>query len=73
VEYLLDTCVISKLVRSQPAQVVVEWFRQQSEHDLYLSVLAFGEIEKGIKKQPVQFRSEKEAGPVGKARFKAAI
>ena len=49
-KYLLDTCVILELVRSQPAPVVVEWFRQQSEYDLYLSVLTFGEIEKGIEK-----------------------
>ncbi|VAW56342.1 hypothetical protein MNBD_GAMMA07-1092 [hydrothermal vent metagenome] len=49
-KYLLDTCVISELVRSQPAQVVIEWFKQQSEHNLFLSVLTFGEIEKGIEK-----------------------
>ncbi len=49
-KYLLDTCVISELVRSKPSLVVVEWFRQQSEQDLFLSTLTFGEIEKGIVK-----------------------
>ncbi len=49
-KYLLDTCVISELVRSQPASAVVEWLKQQSEQDLFLSTLTFGEIEKGIEK-----------------------
>ncbi len=49
-KYLLDTCVISELIRPQPDQNVVSWMQEQSENDLYLSVLTFGEIEKGIKK-----------------------
>jgi len=50
VKYLLDTCVISELIRTQPTPTVVEWINQQPERDLYLSVLTFGEIEKGIEK-----------------------
>jgi toxin FitB len=49
-KYLLDTCVISELIRPQPDKNVVSWMQEQSENDLYLSVLTFGEIEKGIKK-----------------------
>ena len=49
-KYLLDTCVISELIRPQPDQNVVSWMHKQNENDLYLSVLTFGEIEKGIKK-----------------------
>ena len=48
--YLLDTCVISELVNKNPAPRVVEWVRQQREERLYLSVLTFGELEKGIAK-----------------------
>jgi len=49
-KYLLDTCVISELIRAKPDQNVVSWMKTQNENDLYLSVLTFGEIEKGIKK-----------------------
>lgn len=58
-KYLLDTCVISELVRPQPALVVVEWLRQQSEQDLFLSALTFGEIEKGIEKVASSDRKRK--------------
>jgi len=50
VKYLLDTCVFSELIRPQPDQNVVSWLQEQSENNLYLSVLTFGEIENGIKK-----------------------
>lgn len=51
-KYLLDTCVISELIRPKPDQIVLSWLQKQSENDLYLSVLTFGEIEKGITKAP---------------------
>ena len=48
--YLLDTCVISELVRPVPDNRVVRWIESQNEFDLYLSVLTLGEIQKGISK-----------------------
>ncbi len=75
-KYLLDTCVISELVRSQPALVVVEWLRQQSEQDLFLSTLTFGEIEKGIEKIASSDRKRKLVQWVGqdlKQRFENRI
>jgi toxin FitB len=47
-KYLLDTCVISELVKPQPDRKVVEWVRRQDETALFLSVVTIGEIEKGI-------------------------
>ena len=58
-KYLLDTCVISELIRSQPVPAVVEWLKQQTEHDLFLSTLTFGEIEKGIEKAASSGRKKK--------------
>ncbi len=49
-KYLLDTCVISEVIKSQPNRGVVTWLKKQDEESLYLSVLTFGEIEKGIEK-----------------------
>jgi predicted nucleic acid-binding protein len=48
--YLVDTCVISELIKKSPADSVVSWIREQDELSLYLSVLTFGELEKGLSK-----------------------
>ena len=49
-KYLLDTCVISEVIKPKPNRKVVAWLKDQDEENLYLSVLTFGEIEKGIEK-----------------------
>lgn len=48
--YLLDTCVLSELVKRRPEPAVVEWIRDQDEHRLFLSVITIGELQKGITK-----------------------
>ncbi len=50
VGYLLDTCVISELIRAEPSPKVMEWIDGQDEESLYLSVITLGEVEKGISK-----------------------
>ena len=47
---LLDTCVVSELVKKAPHDAVVTWLSRQDEESLYLSVLTLGELEKGIAK-----------------------
>jgi len=49
-KYLLDTCVISELVKPVPNDKVITWLSSIDESKLYISVLTFGEIEKGIEK-----------------------
>ncbi len=49
-KYLLDTCVISEAIKPQADKNVISWIQSQNEENLYLSVLTFGEIEKGIEK-----------------------
>lgn len=46
--YLLDTNVISELVRPKPERRVMEWMEAADESVLYLSVLTLGEIRKGV-------------------------
>lgn len=48
--YLIDTNSISELVKKTPDPNVVRWFQQQKESELYLSVITFGELHKGIEK-----------------------
>jgi predicted nucleic acid-binding protein len=48
VSYLLDTNVLSELRRKTPDAAVLEWFIRRPASTLYLSVLTFGELRKGI-------------------------
>lgn len=50
--YLLDTCVISELVKKQPNPKVVNWIDSVAESSLFLSVITIGEIQKGVEKLP---------------------
>lgn len=56
--YLLDTCVISELCKSQPNSCVVDQVDAIDEEDLFLSVITVGEIVKGIEKSPESQRKE---------------
>ena len=49
--YILDTNVISAVRRPDRAPQVAVWLRGKAEHDLYLSVITLGEIERGIRQQ----------------------
>lgn len=46
--FLLDTNVLSELVKLKPDNKVVSWVEKMDEDLLYLSVLTLGEIRKGI-------------------------
>jgi toxin FitB len=48
--YLLDTNVISELVRMKPNANVIKWFSQIPINTTFLSVLTLGEIRKGVEK-----------------------
>ena len=57
--YLLDTNVISELVRPKPDKKVLKWFEQITDDALYLSVLTLGEIRKGVERLADTSRREK--------------
>ena len=50
--YLLDTCVISELVKPAAAENVTSWISDGLEETIHLSVITIGEIQKGITKLP---------------------
>ncbi|MEE9446994.1 MAG: type II toxin-antitoxin system VapC family toxin [Arenicellales bacterium] len=58
-KYLLDTCVISEIIKPKPNKNVISWLTNQDESELFLSVLTFGELEKGIEKAPDKVRKKK--------------
>jgi len=50
VSYLLDTNVVSELVRKKPSGRVLRWLKSTPDSALHLSVLTLGEIRKGVEK-----------------------
>jgi len=50
--FLLDTNIISELIKPRPEPRVVMWVEATDENLLYLSVLTLGEIRKGIEALP---------------------
>jgi predicted nucleic acid-binding protein len=69
VSYLLDTCVISEMVRKRPAPEVVSWLAAQDEDHLFISVLSLGELHKGIARlDDTRHRSTLEAWVEGDLR-----
>lgn len=58
-KYLLDTCAISEFAKKKPLRKVVEWIEECDEDYIFLSVLTFGEIQKGIAKLSDERRRSK--------------
>jgi predicted nucleic acid-binding protein len=50
--FLLDTNIISELIKPKPKANVTEWIENTDESLLYLSVLTLGEIRRGIAALP---------------------
>lgn len=74
--YLLDTSVVSELVRKSPSARVLQWIDAQDEESLHLSVVTIGELEKGIAKLPASARKHRLQAWVRRdlaARFSARL
>lgn len=58
--YLIDTCVVSELVKKTPDIQVVQWFNRQQSAQLFISSVSIAEIKKGLYKiqltQPERFQ-----------------
>lgn len=48
--FLLDTCVLSELVKPQPNSGLTTWLSKQNTNTLFISSLTIGELKKGIEK-----------------------
>jgi predicted nucleic acid-binding protein len=57
--YLLDTNVVSELVRPRPNARVTRWIREVPSSALHLSVLSLGEIRRGVESLPDGARKER--------------
>ena len=50
--FLIDTCVISELIKKEPNKNLIKWINNVDESNFFVSVLTIGEIKKGISKLP---------------------
>ena len=57
--YLLDTCVISELVKPSPNAGVVDWLNGTPTERLNLCVITIGEIRRGLTKLPDTKRKDR--------------
>ncbi|MFH1699279.1 MAG: type II toxin-antitoxin system VapC family toxin [Candidatus Zixiibacteriota bacterium] len=56
--FILDTCIISELVKPKPNSKVIKWVSSCPEETLYLSTLTIGEIQKGISILPESHKKD---------------
>lgn len=57
--FLLDTCVLSEVVKPVPTPDVTSWLDAADEYALHLSVLTLGEIQKVISGLPSSQRKQR--------------
>jgi predicted nucleic acid-binding protein len=57
--YLLDTNVISNIVRPAPSQSLLAWMAEQADQDLYIASLTVAEIRRGVLEKPAGKRRER--------------
>lgn len=57
--YLLDTCVISEIIKPRPNMKVMDWLKNIPAENLYLSSITIGEIQKGLVKLPESNRKKR--------------
>ncbi|HEY8248547.1 MAG TPA: PIN domain-containing protein [Hyphomicrobium sp.] len=50
--YLLDTNIISNIVKPQPSDALLAWWAEQRDADLFISSLTVAEIRRGILEKP---------------------
>ena len=50
--YLLDTCVLSELVKPAPDASVLGWVQVRKAQDLYISAVTWGELQRGVNRLP---------------------
>lgn len=60
-KYLLDTCLLSELVRPAPNPAVLEWMGARTSADLFISALTLAELERGVVRLPPSRRQSELA------------
>jgi toxin FitB len=66
---LLDTNIISNVIKPQPSEALLGWMAEQHDADLFIASLTIAEIQRGILEKPAGRKRDKLAawfaGPEG--------
>ena len=67
--YLLDTNIISNIVKPSPSQPLLDWMEAQADDDLFIAALTIAEIRRGLLEKPAGRKRDRLetwfAGPEG--------
>jgi predicted nucleic acid-binding protein len=61
VKFLLDTCVLSELVKPQPEPRVMAWINERKEAELHVAAMTLAELQRGVARLPVSRRKSELA------------
>lgn len=50
--YLLDTNILSNVVKPAPSQALLDWMSDQADEDLFIASLTLAEIRRGVLEKP---------------------
>ena len=50
--YLLDTDVLSDLVKREPDKHVLRWLAARNAHESFISAMTWGELQRGVSRLP---------------------
>jgi predicted nucleic acid-binding protein len=68
--YLLDTNIISNIVKPVPSQALLAWMAERDDQELFIASLTIAEIQRGILEKPAGKRRDQLeawfAGPEGR-------
>jgi toxin FitB len=56
VRFLLDTCLLSELVKPTPHPGVLAWLQDQDETGLHVCAITLAELERGVARLPASRR-----------------
>ena len=57
--YLLDTNIISNIVKPSPSDPLMAWMAEQNDEDLFISSLTVAEIRRGVLEKPAGRRRDR--------------
>jgi predicted nucleic acid-binding protein len=57
--YLLDTNIISNIIKPTPSESLMAWMAEQADQDLFIASLTVAEIRRGILEKPAGRRRDR--------------
>lgn len=68
-KFLLDTCVLSELVKPLPEPKVLAWINARKETELHVAAMTLAELQRGIARLPASRRKSELADWLDKLRI----